>query len=71
MDTTRQLLETLERLQEANPTWRFGQLVANIALFARGPAKSSVYDVEDEELLRAAQEYLAQAKAAPREQVAA
>lgn len=71
MDTTQKLLETLEQLHEAHPSWRFGQLVANISLIAKGPVKSAVYDVEDEELLRAAQEYLAQAKAAPREQVTA
>ncbi|GEM_PF-4724966 len=71
MDTTQKLLKTLEQLQEIHPSWNFGPLAANISLFVKGPVKSAVYDVENGELLRAAQEYLAQAKAAPREQVAA
>ena len=58
MDNTQELLDALGRVQRAHPSWRFGQLVANVSLFARGPVKSSVYDVEDEELLRAAQEPL-------------
>ncbi len=71
MDTTQQLLETLAQLHEAHPSWRFGQLVANISLLAKGPVKSAVWDVEDEELLKAAQEHLAQMQARMLEQVAA
>ena len=58
MDNTQELLDALGRVQRAHPSWRFGQLVANVSLFARGPVKSSIYDVEDDELLRAAQEHL-------------
>ena len=71
MDNTQQLLEALNQVQKAHPSWRFGQLVANISMFAKGPAKSAVYDVEDEELLRAAREHLAQQTARQTEQVAA
>ena len=71
MDTTQQLLETLAQLHEAHPSWRFGQLVANVSLFAKGPIQSAVWDVEDEELLKAAQEHLAQMQARRREQIAA
>lgn len=71
MNTTQQLLEALEQLQKEHPSWRFGQLVANISFLAKGPFKSAVWDVEDEELLKAAQEHLAQIRSRQREQVAA
>ena len=77
MDNTQELLDTLGPVQKAHLSWRFGQLVANVSLFARGPAKSSSYDVEDEDLLRAAQEHLThtnaieQVKKAHAEKVAA
>ena len=60
METTQQLLEALTQVQKAHPSWRFGQLVANVSMFAKGPVKSAVYDVEDEELLKAAKVHLAQ-----------
>jgi len=60
METTQQLLEALTQVQKAHPSWRFGQLVANVSMFAKGPVKSAVYDVEDEELLKAAKAHLAQ-----------
>lgn len=55
-----ELLETLRELTAAAPDVRFGQLVQNLAYLARGPANESVWDVEDEELLRAARRQLAQ-----------
>lgn len=60
METTQQLLDALNQVQKAHPSWRFGQLVANISMTAKGPIKSAVYDVEDEELLKAARKHLAQ-----------
>jgi hypothetical protein len=71
MDTTQQILEALDQLHKEHPSWRFGQLVANVSLFAKGPTKSAVWDVEDQEFLKAAQEHLAQIQAQSREQVAA
>ena len=70
MDTTQQLLETLAQLHEAHPSWRFGQLVANISLLAKGPVNSAVCDAEDEEFLKAAQDHLTQLQARRLEQVA-
>ena len=71
MDTTHQILEALDQLHKAHPSWRFGQLVANVSLFAKGLVKSAVWDVEDQEFLKAAQEHLAQLQAKQKEQVAA
>ena len=71
MDTTQQILTALQELHESYPSWRFGQLVANISFFAKGPIKSAVWDVEDEEFLKAAQDHLARAQEEQREAVAA
>ena len=71
MDTTQQILEALGQLHEEHSSWRFGQLIANVSLFAKGPTKSAVWDVEDQEFLKAAQKHLAQIQTKQREQVAA
>lgn len=56
--TQKQILTLMEDLLEEQPDMRFGQMVASLALFARGPLKSATWDVEDEELLKAAQRHL-------------
>ena len=48
-----QVLTALAELSAAYPDWRFGQMIANLALIARGPEAESVWDIEDEELLAA------------------
>ena len=70
MDTTQQILEAIAELRKQHPSWRFGQLVANVSFFAKGPVKSAVYDVEDEEFLKAAQAHLAHVREEEREAVA-
>ena len=59
------LLEAVAELCRRYPHWRFGQLVANIA----GWADQEIWDVEDEQLLAAAQLHLQEAtvKTGPRE----
>lgn len=54
----RDLLQVLERLSEQAPQVRFGQLVANLSYLARGPENESVWEVEDDELLTAAERHL-------------
>ena len=49
----------LEELSKMYPQWRFGQLVANVATWAKGPNAEAVWDVEDEAFLKAAEEHLA------------
>src|SRR5205823_12828999 len=48
----------LEELSKIYPQWRFGQLVSNVAQWAKGAYESAVWDVEDEEFLRAAEQHL-------------
>lgn len=48
------LLAAIAELSRRYPDWRFGQLVANVA----GWADREIWDVEDEQLLLAAQAHL-------------
>ncbi len=50
------LLASIAELSRRYPNWRFGQLVANVA----GWADQEIWDVEDEQLLAAAQAHLQQ-----------
>jgi hypothetical protein len=52
------LLKVLTALSETCPEMRFGQLIANLATLARGPAVEAIWDAEDDELLAAAQEQM-------------
>lgn len=52
-----ELLKVLAELGRRYPTWRFGQLVSNVA----GWADVDAWDVEDERLLAAARRHLEQA----------
>ena len=66
MTTVRmRVLHLLGQMSERYPEWRFGQLVANIALWARQPTEphdTGIWDVEDDELLAAIERHLAQAR---------
>lgn len=46
-----ELMNALEDLSELYPEWRMGQMLTNIATWARGPTASAIWDVEDEELV--------------------
>ena len=49
----RQLLEAITEMWELYPHWRLGQMINNVALWARQPTEpiDPTWDVEDEELL--------------------
>ena len=55
-----QVLEVLAQLSELHPDMRIGQLVDNVAMWAKGPEEGATWDVEDEEFLKAAKEHLEQ-----------
>ena len=61
--TFARLSAALDELSRRYPDMRFGQLVTNVAYWAKGPTASAAWDVDDDELLRAAEEHL-QAKSA-------
>jgi hypothetical protein len=56
--TRKDVLRILEDLSEAYPDYRFGQMIANLAMLARGDAEGAIWDMEDEELLAAARKHL-------------
>jgi hypothetical protein len=56
--TRKDVLQILGELSEACPDYRFGQMIANLAMLARGDAEGAVWDMEDEELLAAARKHL-------------
>jgi hypothetical protein len=62
-----ELLDALGELSRLFPSWRFGQLVANVATAARGPQSEAIWDSDDAELLAAARRLLE--RNAQREQV--
>lgn len=56
MTSTREtLIKVIIQLSEIYPEMRFGQLVVNVAGWARGPVVSAAWDVTDEEFIQAAQ----------------
>jgi hypothetical protein len=54
----KEILTVLEELSATCPDYRFGQMIANLAMLARGDAEGALWDMEDEELLAAAQKHL-------------
>ena len=52
--------QAITRLRTLFPEWRFGQLVANLTTAAGCQDVESLWDVEDEQLLAAAQLHLRQ-----------
>ena len=60
-----ELLTTLFELRRAHPDWRFGQMVANIAMAAGRIEACGVWDLEDDEALAAAKDILAQEATSP------
>jgi hypothetical protein len=58
-DTRKEILGNLERIGELAPDVRFGQLIANLAFLADGPWNETLWDLEDDQLLQATREHLA------------
>ena len=52
------ILDALAELVKQAPDVRFGQLIANLAVIARGPNPEAVWDMEDDELLAATKIHL-------------
>ncbi len=52
--TADELVGTIAELRALFPEWRLGQLMANLVTAAGGTEAGVIWDIEDEELLRAA-----------------
>ena len=57
--TRHEILRLLEQLSEREPEVRFGQLIANMAFLAAGPWNETLWDLEDDQLLQAISQHLA------------
>ena len=57
-DVKHDILRALSDLIEHIPDIRFGQLIANLAVIARGPTPEAVWGMEDDELLEAARSHI-------------
>jgi len=55
----REVLRLLERVSELTPDVRFGQLIANLSYLAIGPTNEAIWDMEDDQLLTAIQQHIA------------
>lgn len=55
----KEILQKLERVSELAPELRFGQLSANLAFLAAGPWNETLWDLEDDQLLGALKQHLA------------
>ncbi len=53
-----EILRSLAELIEHTPDVRFGQLIANLSVIARGPTPEAVWDMEDDELLEAVRSHI-------------
>ncbi len=53
-----ELLRLIEEMSEGYPEFRLGQLIANLAFWARGDQEGAVWNVEDQELMAAAREHI-------------
>lgn len=60
-----QVSAVIQELAAVYPQWRIGQIVANVATWARGPQESATWEVTDEEFVRAAREHLQQRQNSP------
>lgn len=47
------LLAALAELRRVQPSLRFGQLIASLAMVARGDTPGAVWEIEDDELAEA------------------
>jgi hypothetical protein len=54
-----EILKLLERLSELTPDVRFGQLIANLSYLAVGPNVQAIWDMEDDQLLSAIRQHVA------------
>lgn len=65
-----ELMTELATLNRLCPEMRFGQLIANLAVVARGTEPGVIWDMEDDELLAAAKWQVTELRSRGRAEVA-
>jgi hypothetical protein len=56
--TTDELLDAISELRSRFPSWRMGQLMANLTMAAGLESADAIWDIEDDRLLAAARRLL-------------
>jgi len=56
-DTRHDVLDVLDKMMQVHPTWRIGQLVANMAFLAL-QTETATWDAENEEFVQACRQHL-------------
>jgi hypothetical protein len=67
LELKQEILRALNELVEQTPDVRFGQLIANLAVIAKGPTPEAVWDMEDDELLEAIKSHMEDFERSPAE----
>ena len=57
-----ELFTVLQEMRSLYPQWRFGQMICNLATWARGAEVKSIWDVEDRELVETAKGHIRKRK---------
>ena len=58
LELKQDILRAMADLIDHNPDLRFGQLIANLAVIARGPTPEAIWEMEDDELLEAIKSHI-------------
>ncbi len=53
-----ELIEVLNELRGAYPDWRLGQMLCNVATWAKGAGSGAIWDMEDSEFIQTARDRL-------------
>ena len=56
--TREEIIKALKEMSDRYPEWRFGQMVANISFWAKGPTNQAIWDVDDNEFLETLNKHL-------------
>ena len=52
------LMAAFEKIIDAHPDWRIGQMITNVALWARGPEVGGIWDMEDAEFVQTVNQHV-------------
>ena len=57
------LYTAIRSIKAEYPGWRIGQIVSNVATWAKGPKPSALWDITDDEFIAAVEKHLLSKKA--------
>lgn len=54
----KEVIDAIEKMMARYPDWRIGQLISNVATWARGATSESIWDMENREFVAAVRKHL-------------